>query len=84
MTESAASLIKKIGSLDICFSASAEGKQIKIALSEVYYIENVEREQITTGASSYIKIADGCNYSCGYCVIPKLKGKYKVLQEYLI
>ena len=44
MTESAASLIKKIGSLDICFSASAEGKQIKIALSDVYYIENVERK----------------------------------------
>lgn len=41
------------------------------------YIEDVEREQITVGASSYIKIADGCNYQCGYCVIPKLKGKYK-------
>ena len=40
------------------------------------YPENVERQQITIGASSYIKIAEGCNYSCGYCVIPKLRGKY--------
>ena len=39
------------------------------------YPENVERQQITVGASSYIKIADGCNYNCGYCIIPKLRGK---------
>ena len=40
------------------------------------YPENVERQQITMGASSYIKIADGCNYRCGYCVIPFLRGDY--------
>lgn len=40
------------------------------------YPENVERQQITMGASSYIKIADGCNYRCGYCVIPYLRGDY--------
>ena len=39
------------------------------------YPEQVERQQITVGASSYIKIADGCNYNCGYCIIPKLRGK---------
>ncbi|MBO6256581.1 30S ribosomal protein S12 methylthiotransferase RimO, partial [bacterium] len=26
--------------------------------------------------SSYIKIADGCNYHCGYCIIPNLRGEY--------
>lgn len=40
------------------------------------YAENVSRQQITMGASSYIKIADGCNFNCGYCIIPKLRGKY--------
>ena len=40
------------------------------------YPENIERQQITMGASSYIKIADGCNYRCGYCVIPYLRGNY--------
>lgn len=39
------------------------------------YPETIERQQITVGASSYLKIADGCNYNCGYCIIPKLKGK---------
>lgn len=40
------------------------------------YPENIERQQITVGASSYIKIADGCNYHCGYCIIPNLRGEY--------
>ncbi len=40
------------------------------------YPEEVQRQQITVGASSYIKIADGCNYRCGYCIIPQLRGVY--------
>ena len=40
------------------------------------YPENFDRVQITVGSSSYIKIAEGCNYACGYCVIPKLRGSY--------
>lgn len=43
---------------------------------EYHYPESVERQQITVGASSYLKIGEGCNYRCGYCVIPRLRGKY--------
>lgn len=46
------------------------------AKPDYIYPENIERQQITMGASSYIKIADGCNYRCGYCVIPYLRGDY--------
>jgi ribosomal protein S12 methylthiotransferase len=44
---------------------------------EYIYPENIERQQITVGSSSYIKIADGCNYHCGYCIIPQLRGQYR-------
>lgn len=37
--------------------------------------KNIERQQITMGASSYLKISEGCNCACGYCIIPKLRGK---------
>lgn len=40
------------------------------------YPEDIKRQQITMGASSYLKIGEGCNYQCGYCIIPKLRGKY--------
>lgn len=43
---------------------------------EYIYPENVKRQQITMGSSCYIKIADGCNYHCGYCIIPQLRGAY--------
>ena len=43
---------------------------------EFIYPESIERQQITVGPSSYIKIADGCNYHCGYCIIPQLRGEY--------
>lgn len=44
---------------------------------EYIYPENIKRQQITMGSSSYIKIADGCNYRCGYCIIPYLRGDYR-------
>lgn len=40
------------------------------------YPEDVKRQQITMGANSYVKIAEGCNFECGYCIIPKLRGPY--------
>ena len=41
-----------------------------------HYPENTKRQQITAGSSSYLKIAEGCNFKCGYCIIPKLRGDY--------
>lgn len=57
--------------------AALSGKN-KISENPCYiYPEKIERAQITVGASSYIKIADGCDFACGYCIIPKLRGKYR-------
>lgn len=33
---------------------------------------------VTTGKSSaYLRIAEGCNKACSYCIIPKIRGKYR-------
>ncbi|MCR5261065.1 MAG: 30S ribosomal protein S12 methylthiotransferase RimO [Candidatus Gastranaerophilales bacterium] len=40
-----------------------------------HYPEEAERQQITVGSYSYLKIAEGCDCECGYCIIPKLRGK---------
>ena len=63
-----AEVIKKIEQGEFVNEVSKEPNYI--------YPENIERQQITMGASSYLKIADGCNYRCGYCVIPYLRGNY--------
>ena len=57
----------------------ADGKEYESIINtnpKYIYPEDIERQQITMGASSYIKIGEGCNYNCGYCIIPKLRGKY--------
>lgn len=40
---------------------------------------------LTTDNYAYLKIADGCSNHCTYCLIPKIRGKYRsVPQEMLI
>lgn len=39
------------------------------------YIENVNRS--INGSTAYIKISEGCNNFCTYCIIPKLRGRYR-------
>lgn len=35
----------------------------------------------TRGASAYLKIAEGCNRHCGFCVIPQIRGKQRSRPE---
>jgi len=39
--------------------------------------ENLPRMISTGGNTAYLKIADGCDNKCTYCIIPKLRGKYR-------
>lgn len=39
--------------------------------------EGLPRMLSTGKTSAYLKIADGCDNKCTYCVIPKLRGKYR-------
>jgi len=43
-----------------------------------WLIQSSDPRRLTTGrASAYVKIAEGCNRSCSFCVIPKLRGKQR-------
>lgn len=39
--------------------------------------EGYPRMVSTGGATAYLKISDGCDNRCTYCIIPKLRGKYR-------
>ena len=41
------------------------------------YDENTPRLLATGRASAYIKIAEGCDHPCSFCVIPNLRGKFR-------
>lgn len=40
-------------------------------------LDKTKRINTTGGYSSYLKIAEGCNKNCTYCIIPKIRGKYR-------
>ena len=40
-------------------------------------VGNRKRIQTTGGLYNYLKIAEGCNKNCTYCVIPKVRGRYR-------
>ena len=35
------------------------------------------RFRLTPGHSAYLKIAEGCNHPCTFCVIPQMRGKHR-------
>ncbi|MEZ5421435.1 MAG: 30S ribosomal protein S12 methylthiotransferase RimO, partial [Vicinamibacterales bacterium] len=35
------------------------------------------RRLATPGHYAYVKIAEGCDYKCAFCVIPKMRGRYR-------
>ena len=48
------------------------------AVGEVAYAYEDEIARIPTDAHSvYVKIAEGCDNNCSYCVIPLVRGKYR-------
>lgn len=41
------------------------------------YFKTKEKRIITTGVYAYLKIAEGCDHKCSFCIIPYLTGPYK-------
>ena len=46
-------------------------------LPNYLYDEATPRVLATPGYSAYIKIAEGCDHPCGFCIIPQLRGKFR-------
>lgn len=45
--------------------------------SEDFVLSGMPRIVTTQSHSAYLKIAEGCDNKCTYCVIPSLRGKYR-------
>jgi len=57
---------------------SKEGWDGAIAdLPNYLYDENTPRLLATPKHSAYIKIAEGCDHPCSFCIIPQLRGKFR-------
>jgi ribosomal protein S12 methylthiotransferase len=52
------------------------GERVKEISSEPSYIadETVPRYRTTTEGVAYLRVAEGCDYRCAFCIIPHLRG----------
>ena len=48
-----------------------------IDLPNYIYDADTPRKRVTPGHYAYIKIAEGCDYKCAFCIIPKMRGHYR-------
>ncbi len=55
-----------------------DGDKLKLVGDENETVDyNLPRVKSTPFYTAYLKIADGCDNFCTYCIIPKLRGKFK-------
>jgi ribosomal protein S12 methylthiotransferase len=47
------------------------------SLPNYLYNDETPRILTTPKSSAYIKIAEGCDHPCGFCIIPQLRGKFR-------
>src|SRR5688572_24106558 len=48
-----------------------------VDLPDYLYDANTPRRLATPGHYAYVKIAEGCDYKCAFCIIPKMRGHYR-------
>jgi ribosomal protein S12 methylthiotransferase len=48
-----------------------------VDLPTYIYDANTPRKRVTPDHYAYVKIAEGCDYKCAFCIIPKMRGHYR-------
>ncbi|MDD5021308.1 MAG: 30S ribosomal protein S12 methylthiotransferase RimO [Endomicrobiaceae bacterium] len=79
-------LLQKYPFIDGCVGTGNFGDIVKLIKKDVFF-KNTEiaggmndsskRVLSSSLPTTYIKISEGCNHKCSFCIIPKLRGKYQ-------
>jgi ribosomal protein S12 methylthiotransferase len=62
--------------LDAC-SFETAGRESGEPIAPYLYHEFTPRVLSTPSYSAYVKIAEGCDHPCSFCVIPQMRGKFR-------
>ncbi|MCD7737853.1 MAG: 30S ribosomal protein S12 methylthiotransferase RimO [Lachnospiraceae bacterium] len=69
-----------IESIADAVEAVLSGSREQEYLQDLQYLPAVQRRRIVStpgGHYSYLKIAEGCDKCCTYCIIPKVRGRFR-------
>ena len=56
-----------------------ERADVKMTMKDIDYLPEVKSKRLVTtgGHYAYLKIAEGCEKHCTYCIIPKVRGNFR-------
>jgi len=68
-----------LGGIADVVSRVTQGERVTSITQDPTYIleDDSARMHITAGASVYMKIAEGCDYRCSFCIIPSMRGNFR-------
>lgn len=75
--------VKSSGASPLTFYTTGRGglKPAPRPAPTYLYDASTPRYTATPGHYAYIKIAEGCDYTCAFCIIPTLRGSYRSRTE---
>jgi ribosomal protein S12 methylthiotransferase len=63
---------------DIVRAVEGEGTSVDADVTPTWVYDHVAPRVMTTaGHTAYLKISEGCDYTCSFCIIPTLRGKHR-------
>ena len=64
--------------LELCCDQTLKPNPPRYESRELYlYSDSDPRILTTPGYSAYVKVAEGCNHPCTFCVIPQMRGSFR-------
>lgn len=70
--------IHKIVEVVKAVAADSSLRVVQVSATPNDHIDEVQpRMQTGVGASAYLKVAEGCDHTCTFCIIPMLRGKFR-------
>ena len=68
-------LLSEVPEIDDVFGVEAWAKVAALAGKAKTNVDTKKGGAVARRASAYLKIADGCNARCAFCLIPRIKGR---------
>ncbi len=71
--------IDNVGQIGDIMKRVEQGERVLAMQQDPNYIleEDAVRRHITVGSYTYLKIAEGCDYRCSFCIIPSMRGAFR-------
>jgi len=71
--------INNVGEIGDVMKRVESGERVLAMQQDPTYIleEDTVRRHITVGSYTYLKIAEGCDYKCSFCIIPSMRGAFR-------